>query len=297
MKVGLMLPQVPGDGGGTWAEILALARQAEAGGADSLWVCDHFLHRPGDRPEVGLHEAWTLLAAVAASTTAVELGPLVLATSFRPPALLAKMAATLDDIAGGRLVLGLGCGWHEPEYLAFGYPFDHRVGRFEEAIRIVRPLLRGERVTFEGAWNQVQDAVLLPPPRRGTIPIVVAAKGDRMLGITAAHADGWQAAWFGLPDDRFERDRERLADACRVAGRPDSPEILVGVEVNDDDDAGAARLPVDAGAIEEALVAWAATGAGHVQLGVWPASPASFGIALDGMARFKARERPRLTGK
>jgi alkanesulfonate monooxygenase SsuD/methylene tetrahydromethanopterin reductase-like flavin-dependent oxidoreductase (luciferase family) len=287
MKVGLCLPQAPVDGGGTWAKILALARQAEDGGADSLWVCDHFLNRPGDRAEDGYHEAWTLLAAVAASTRAVQLGPLVVATSFRSPGLLAKIAATLDDVSGGRLILGLGCGWHEPEYAAFGYPFDHRVGRFEEAIRIVKPLLHGERVTFTGTWNRLDDAVLLPPPRRA-IQIVVAADGDRMLGITAAHADGWQAAWFGLPDDRFERDRQRLVDACQAAGRSGLPEILVGVEVNDGGDADEPHVPLDASAIEATLVAWSAKGAGHVQLGVWPATPASFGIALDGISRFKA---------
>lgn len=287
-----MLPQAAADGGGTWAEILALARQAEAGGADSLWVCDHFLYRPGDRPEAGYHEPWTLLAAVAASTSTVELGPLVLATSFRSPGLLAKMAATLDAVSGGRLILGLGSGWHEPEYRAFGYPFDHRVGRFEEVIRIVRPLVRGERVTFEGTWNRLDDPVLLPPPARPSIPIVVAAEGDRMLGITAAYADGWQAAWYGLPDDRCERDRQRLADACGAAGRANLPEILVGVEVNDGNDAGEPRLAVNAVAIEEALVAWAAAGVGHVQLGVWPATAGSFAIALDGIAGFQARHCP-----
>lgn len=291
MKVGLMLPQTPVDGGGTWTDILALARQAEAGGAESLWVCDHFLYRPGDRPETGYHEPWTLLAAVAASTTDVELGPLVLATSFRSPGLLAKMAVTLDDMSGGRLILGLGCGWHEPEYRAFDFPFDHRVGRFEEAIRIIRPLLRRERVTFEGTWNRLDDAVLLPPPARGSIPIVIAAEGDRMLDIAASHADGWQAAWYGLPDDRFERDRQRLADACGTAGRSDLPEILVGVEVNDGDDAAERHLPVDASVIEEALVAWAAAGVAHVQLGVWPATRGSFGIALEGIVRFKAGPR------
>ena len=287
MKVGLSLPQAPVDGGATWTDILALARQAEDGGADSLWVCDHFLSRSGDGPETGYHEAWTLLAALAASTRTVELGPLVVASSFRSPGLLAKMAATLDDVSGGRLILGLGCGWHEPEYAAFGYPFDHRVGRFEEALRIVRPLLRGERVTVAGTWNRLDDAVLLPPPAR-PIPIVVAADGDRMLRITAAHADGWQTAWFGLPDARFERDRQRLTDACGAAGRSGLPEILVGLEVADGGDPDEPHVALDPSAIEAALVAWAATGAEHVQLGVWPATPASFGIALDGIGRFKA---------
>ena len=138
MKIGLLLPQSASDGSGsTWTEIASLARQAEAGGIDSLWLIDHFFNRDdgvavGD--ETGFHEPWTLLSALAAITTRVELGTLVLSTSFRPAGMLAKMAVTADDVAGGRLILGLGCGWHEPEYTAFGYPFDHRVGRFEEAL-------------------------------------------------------------------------------------------------------------------------------------------------------------------
>ena len=164
MKIGVVLPQSADDGaGGTWAEIAALAAQAEAGGIDSLWVCDHFFFREDDGHEVGIHEAWTLLTAVAAVTSRVELGTLVLATSFRNPGLLAKMAATADEVAGGRIILGLGCGWYETEYDAFGYPFDHRVGRFEEALRIIVPLIRGERVSLRGKWTSVDDAVLLPP--------------------------------------------------------------------------------------------------------------------------------------
>src|SRR5574338_590889 len=93
-------------------------------------------------------------AALAAATSRVEIGPLVSCTSFRNPALLAKIAATVDEISGGRLILGLGAGWHEPEYRAFGYPFDHRVGRFEEQVAIIVPLLRGEMVTFEGRYHR-----------------------------------------------------------------------------------------------------------------------------------------------
>ena len=99
-----------------------MARLAEAGGADSIWLSDHFFHRPQSGGQTGYHEAWTLLSALAAATERVEIGTLVLATSFRSPGLLAKMAATADDVAGGRLILGLGCGWHEPEYRAFDYP-------------------------------------------------------------------------------------------------------------------------------------------------------------------------------
>jgi alkanesulfonate monooxygenase SsuD/methylene tetrahydromethanopterin reductase-like flavin-dependent oxidoreductase (luciferase family) len=287
MKVGLVLPQAPEDGaGGTWAEIAALARQAEAGGIDSLWVCDHFLYLPDDGPQVGYHEPLTLLSALAVVTERVELGTLVLATSFRPAGLLAKMAATAEDVAGGRLILGLGCGWHEPEYRAFGYPFDHRVGRFEEALQILVPLVRGERVTFEGPWNRVEDAVLLPPPRRPSMPILVAAKGERMLRLTARHADAWQTAWFGLPDERYAERHDHLLAACDAEARdPATLELTVGVDVSDAEDG--AHLPLDAQAIADGLAAWASLGIGHLQIGMPMTTPATVDVVLEGIRRFR----------
>jgi alkanesulfonate monooxygenase SsuD/methylene tetrahydromethanopterin reductase-like flavin-dependent oxidoreductase (luciferase family) len=287
MNVGLVLPQAPEDGaGGTWTEIAALARQAEAGGIDSLWVCDHFFHLPDDGFPVGYHEAWTLLSALAAVTDRVELGTLVLATSFRPAGLLAKMAVTADDIAGGRLILGLGCGWHEPEYRAFGYPFDHRVGRFEEALQILVPLIRGERVTFEGRWNRVEDAVLLPPPRRSSMPILVAAKGERMLRLTARHADAWQTAWFGLPDQRYAERHDHLLAACDAEGRdPATLELTVGVDVSDAEDGP--HLALDAQAIADGLAAWASQGIGHLQIGMPMTNPATVDVVLEGIRRFR----------
>ena len=291
MKIGVLLPQSASDGsGGTWSGIAALARQAEVGGADSLWLTDHFFSREDDASvgsETGYHEPWTLLSALAAVTSRVELGTLVLATSFRPAGMLAKMAATADDVSGGRLILGLGCGWHEPEYVAFGYPFDHRVGRFEEALRIIAPLIRGERVTFEGAYQQVCDAAILPPPVRPRLPILVAAKGERMLRLTAEHADAWQTAWFGLPDERY-RDRHRnLLAACAAVGRdPATLEITVGIEV-DESSGGPGSLPIDSDAIVTALAAWRAEGADHVQLGVVPSTPESFATVLGAIARHR----------
>jgi alkanesulfonate monooxygenase SsuD/methylene tetrahydromethanopterin reductase-like flavin-dependent oxidoreductase (luciferase family) len=291
VKIGLVLPQSIADGaGGTWSEISQLARQAEDGGADSLWLSDHFFYREADAPvggETGYHESWTLLSALAAVTSRVELGTLVLATSFRPAGLLAKMAVTADDVAGGRLVLGLGCGWHEPEYEAFGIPFDHRVGRFEEALRIIAPLVRGERVTFDGQYQQVHEAAILPPPIRPRLPILVAATGERMLRLTAELADAWQTAWFGLPDERY-RDRHRnFLAACAAVGRePDSVEITVGIEIAAES-SGPSSLPLDGDAIAAGLAAWAAEGVDHVQLGILPATPESFGVVLAAIARYR----------
>ena len=147
-----------------WAHIAVFAGHAEAIGVDSVWVCDHFLSSPPGQPPEGIHEGWTLLSAIAAATSRVEVGSLVMCVSFRNPALLAKMAATLDAVSSGRLVLGLGAGSHVPEFEAFGYATDHRFGRFEEALRIIGPLLRGEKVSFAGRYHQVQEAVLLPAP-------------------------------------------------------------------------------------------------------------------------------------
>jgi alkanesulfonate monooxygenase SsuD/methylene tetrahydromethanopterin reductase-like flavin-dependent oxidoreductase (luciferase family) len=184
MRIGVVVPMSLSDGPGqvpTWPQVGTFGQHAEAVGLDSLWVCDHLLSGP---PAEGIHESWTILAALAASTRRVELGQLVTCTSFRPPALLAKMATTADTVSGGRLILGLGAGWYDPEYTAFGYPTDHRAGRFEEAIAIIGPLVRGEQVTLAGRWYQVRDAVLRPPPDR-PIPILVAAQGRRMLRLTA----------------------------------------------------------------------------------------------------------------
>jgi probable F420-dependent oxidoreductase len=292
MKVGLLLPIADDDATGTprWSRIAELARHAEAGGIDSLWIFDHLIFRFPNEPEGGLHEAWTLVAAVAALTSRVELGTIVLATPFRPAAWLAKAAATADEIAGGRLILGIGAGWHEPEFTAFGYPFDHRVGRFEEALSIIKPLLAGERVTFHGRWTDVEDSVLLPPPPRPHVPILIAAKGERMLRLTARHADAWNTAWFGFPDERW---RTRLADlraAMATEGRDAATlELTVGVTVDAGSDVtrpgSPNALPGDASAIADALAAWAAEGVGHVQIDARPADERIFDLVLE------ARER------
>jgi probable F420-dependent oxidoreductase len=213
----------------SWADILGFARHAEALGLDSVWVCDHFLSGGPEMPPEGIHEGWTVLAALAATTGRVELGQLVMCVSFRHPALLAKMAVTADDVSGGRLVLGVGAGWYDAEYAAFGYPTDHRVDRFAEALRVIGPLLRGERVTLAGRYHELRDAVLLPPPAR-PIPILVAGNGPRMLRLTARHADAWNTAWYGSPDDRLRGRLAALDAALAAEGRdPATLRRTVGV--------------------------------------------------------------------
>ncbi len=248
MKIGLMLPLGADESGG-FANLRAMAVAAEGSGLDSVWGADHLIFREGEETE-GIHECWTVLSAVAAVTSRVEIGPLVLALPFRNPALTAKMAAELDEVSGGRLILGLGCGWHEPEFDAFGYPFDHRVGRFEEGVQIIGPLLRGESVTFEGRWHNVENVELIPRPVRvGGPPILIAGKQPRMLRIVAEHAAQWNGAWYGVPEEADEL-RTRLANVGRAldaAGRDPSTLILTaGIFVAYDDaedDAPAARHP------------------------------------------------------
>jgi alkanesulfonate monooxygenase SsuD/methylene tetrahydromethanopterin reductase-like flavin-dependent oxidoreductase (luciferase family) len=235
VKVGIMLPLGETDDIGSWTRIRELAELAEAEGLDSLWVADHFFYKPPDAEPKGLHEAWTLLSAVAGVTRRVELAPLVLCSAFRNPGLVANMAATLDVVSEGRLILGVGAGWHDPEFEAFGYPPDHKVGRFEEWIEIVVRLLRGETVTFDGRYYQTRNAVVVPAPER-RIPILIAGNKPRMMSLVARHANSWNTAWFGRPDDKL---RERLRDldtALDNEGRDRaSLERQVGLLVRDPD--------------------------------------------------------------
>ena len=156
------------------------------------------LYRGDGRPERGPWDAWTLLAALAASTERVRLGTLVASTAFHPPGLIARMAATIDEVSAGRFVLGLGAGWNDVEFRSFGIPFDRLVSRFEESFEIIRRLLAGERVSFAGRFEQVEEAVLLPPPAR-QVPMMIGTAGPRMLAIALPHVDTWNAwySWYG----------------------------------------------------------------------------------------------------
>ena len=218
LRVGIQLPEVEREV--HWPEVAAMARAAEESGFDSVWLGDHLLYRGDSRPERGPWDVWTQLAALAAVTERVQLGPLVACTAFHPPGLLARMAASVDEVSGGRLVLGIGAGWNEAEFRAFGIPYDRRVSRFEEAFEIVRRLLAGERVTVSGRFYSVEEAVLLPPPRR-RVPLMVGTTGERMLSITLPHADAWNTWWdeFGNDPPRFAELNARIDAAAERAGR------------------------------------------------------------------------------
>ncbi|MGZ8482215.1 MAG: LLM class flavin-dependent oxidoreductase [Candidatus Limnocylindria bacterium] len=219
MKVGVQLPEV--ERLVRWPELRRMAAIAEAIGVDSLWVGDHLLYRDDGRPERGPWEAWTTLAAIAAVTERVEIGPLVAATSFHNPAMLAKKATTVDEISGGRLILGLGAGWNETEYRAFGFPYDHRVSRFEEAFTIIRTLLAGERCDFAGEYYRLEDCVLQPLPRPGGPPLMIGSMGTRMLSIALPHVGSWNAwfTWFGNSVEGYRELRAKIDASCADARR------------------------------------------------------------------------------
>jgi probable F420-dependent oxidoreductase len=206
-----------------WPEYASMARAAEQVGLDSIWMGDHYLYRGDGRPERGPWEVWTLLSALAAVTERVRLGPLVASLAFHNPAVLAKKAATLAEISGGRLDLGVGAGWNRTEFDAFGIPFDHRASRFEEAFEIVRSLLDGERITHEGRFHSVNDAVVMPAARHRP-RLVTGTEGDRLLRATLPHVDGWNT-WFddiGNSPEGFAARNEHISKIAEEVGRDPS---------------------------------------------------------------------------
>ena len=233
LKVGVQLPEVEREV--RWPEMLDMIRAIEDLGYDSIWLGEHLLYRWADRPARGPWEAWSMLAAIAASTSRVEFGPLVACTNFHNPALLAKQASTIDEISGGRLILGLGAGWNETEFRAFGFPFDHRIDRFEEAFTIIRTLLRDGAIDFEGTYYQARDAELLPRgPRPAGPPLMIGSVGPRMLRMTLPHVESWNV-WFADTENSpagVPRLRDIVDEACRDVGRdPSAIERTVAVQV------------------------------------------------------------------
>jgi probable F420-dependent oxidoreductase len=287
MKIGLMLPLGEDDSLGRpldWEGLRDMAVAADEGGLDSVWGADHLIFR-ADGVSSGIHECWTILAAVAAVTRRIEIGPLVLALPFRNPALVAKMATALDEVSGGRLILGLGCGWHEPEFDAFGFPFDNRVGRFEEALEVLVPLLRTGSVQFEGRWHRA-DAKLLPRGvRPNGPPILIAGKRPRMLRLVARHADAWNAAWYGRAEGADELDERvaRLREACASDGRdPSSIELSAGLYVAfpallrpDEEQPPEDAISGDADQVGRALAEYRSHGMQHLIVHLWPPTAAA----------------------
>ncbi len=222
MKIGLMVflaNDRENNSKRPYETIRAIAQQAETDGFDSIWLADHLLYRKPGEPTRGIWECWTMLAALAEATQRVEIGTLVLCNSFRNPAILAKMATTADEVSGGRLILGVGAGWNEPEYEAFGLPFDHRVDRFEEALQILKPLLQEGHVDFAGQYYQARNCDDVPRgPRQAGPPLLVGSEGPRMLKLTAQYADLWNTGYMGQPET-MAAPLANIEAACREIGR------------------------------------------------------------------------------
>jgi probable F420-dependent oxidoreductase len=283
LKIGVQLPEVEREV--RWPELLDIARAVEDLGYDSLWLGEHLLYRWPDRAPRGPWEAWSVLAALAEATNRVEFGPLVACTAFHNPAVLAKQAITIDEISGGRFILGLGAGWNETEFRAFGIPFDHRIDRFEEAFAIIRGLVRDGVVDFEGTYYSARDCEILPRgPRPGGPPLMIGSTGARMLRITTPHVDSWNA-WYADTENSpagVAALRDRVDAACRDVGRdPAEIERTVAVQVRMPggtgrtmgDTATAQDVRPLAGSPDEMadeLRAYAGAGIGHVQLVIDP---------------------------
>ena len=290
LKVGVQLPEVEYEY--TWPQLAEMARVAEDVGLDSIWLGDHLMYRyqRKEREPRGPFEAWTTLGALAAVTSRVELGPLVASLGFHSPAMIAKKAATIDQISNGRFILGIGSGWHEPEYKGFGFPFDHRVSRFGEAFTILRELLETGESDFHGEYYTIEGGLLFPKPvRQGGIPIMLGSRGPRMLEIALPYVEMWNG-WYEDWDNNRTGLARLLAEidaACEKVGR--DPQTLVrticplvrmkgGRGRISDFPGQAGDNPIngaDPAILAEELNAFAELGVGHVQLVIDPITAGS----------------------
>jgi alkanesulfonate monooxygenase SsuD/methylene tetrahydromethanopterin reductase-like flavin-dependent oxidoreductase (luciferase family) len=293
MKLGIILPEAEQDMGGEtarWRDFAAMARLAEDIGFDSVWFVDHLIYRDDmtTLDQQGVWECWSILTGLAAITSRVELGSLVTPTSFRNPALFAKMVDTVDEISGGRVILGLGAGYHEAEYRAFGFPHDHRASRFEEAFTIIRGLLRDGQVDFDGTYYSARDCELRPRgPRPGGPPLMIGSKGPRVLRMTLPHVDIWNAWLSGSRShpDQIPALRELVDVACRDVGRDPATlqrSVSIMVDQTGTREIGPSMKPEGAdpltGSVEElvsGLRAFEDEGIDHLQLYLVPNTIAS----------------------
>jgi alkanesulfonate monooxygenase SsuD/methylene tetrahydromethanopterin reductase-like flavin-dependent oxidoreductase (luciferase family) len=282
LKIGLHLPET--ERIAPWQDIVAMCRLAEEVGFDSIWVPDHLLYRFPDKEPTGPWECWSILSAVAAVTTRVEIGPLVLCASFRNPGLIAKMADTVDEISNGRLILGLGAGWHEPEYRSFGFTYEERVGRFFESFTIIHTLLRESRIDFAGKYFTMRECELRPRgPRPEGPPLMIGSRGDQILRKTLPHVDYWNGwyAWNGNTVVGYRPIREQIDQACLAVGRDPATlrrTMAVDIHLPDSDgthDPRSTPLRGTPEQIAETLRAYAIEGVSHLQVVLSPNTSAA----------------------
>ncbi len=277
MRVGICLPigeRGPDRVAKSYREMRDMAVAADQNGADSIWVADHIFYVPegDDRGPVGIWESMTILSGLAEATQRAELGPLVMCTPFRNPGLIAWMANTLDEISGGRFVMGLGAGWHQPEFDAFRFNFERRVSVFADSLEVIVPLLREGRVDFDGEFAGGHAELRPRGPRSSGPPILIAGTKPRMMGLTARWADRWNSVWYGMPTDEFRDERSDLVAACEAIGRdPASIEVSAGLAVVDQEkpDEG---LGGSVSEIAEGLHAWKEEGVTEVMCRMEPSS-------------------------
>lgn len=282
VNIGIVLRLVEGSLDGRtprFQDLRTMTQAAEQVGLDSLWLADHLIYRFPGQDEFAPWETFTMLSALAAVTTRITLGTIVACTSFRPPALLAKMADAIDEISDGRFVLGLGAGWHQPEYEAFGYPFDHLASRFEEALQIILPLLREGHVDFQGRYYQVHNCVLRPRgPSAGGPRILIGASRPRMLELVAKYADAWNTAWHIDPAAVKQR-YEAFQQACANVGRATSAvELTIGTIVRlrpSKEKSPQAAITGEPEEIARQLQSLIDVGAGHLIVSLDPLTPAT----------------------
>ncbi|MCC6790055.1 MAG: LLM class flavin-dependent oxidoreductase [Thermomicrobiales bacterium] len=287
MGIGLMLPIAEKSSftGGPlrFQNMLAMARVAEYAGYDAIWLADHFLFRPpvaADGDEYGLWEAWTAAAALAQGTTTINIGMLVTCLGWRNPGVVARMTETIDDISGGRFILGTGAGWHEPEYDAYGFPFDHRVGRYEDALTIITSLLRTGKAEHDGDYFQAKNAISQPRgplATTGGSPILVGSTGQRMLRLTARYADAWNTVWHKTPD-QAAANLPLVEAACAEVGRdPKTLVLTAGGSIARPGFTGARpnAFEGDDGAVAANLAGFRDLGFRHFVVGLDPCTPQS----------------------
>lgn len=286
-KIGVMLPVMEKNTGmRRWPEIKAMAQLSEDMGFDSIWLPDHFLYKlENDEPAKGCWECWSMLCAIAACTERVELGTLVLGLGFRNPALLAKMADTLDEVSDGRLILGIGAGYHKYEYDAFGYPFDYKYSRFAEGMQILHGLLKNGEVDFQGRFHSARNCELKPRGPRATGPtLMMGSSGPKMMKLMAQYCDMWNGFWddTGNSSLGYEKLSVKIDQACEDVDRDPktlqrSVTVLIADETADpwwedmpfdnDADLGALKpLQGSPTALAEQLHAYVEQGVTYIQL-------------------------------
>jgi alkanesulfonate monooxygenase SsuD/methylene tetrahydromethanopterin reductase-like flavin-dependent oxidoreductase (luciferase family) len=263
-----------------WPELASIIRAIEDTGFDSIWAGDHFLYRSAGGGADAPWDAWSVLAAIAGMTKRVEMGPLVTPIGFYNPAVLAKKAATVDEISGGRLIVGLGAGWYEPEFRGYGVPYADRFARFEEAFTIFRTLLQEGEIDFEGRFFSARDCQLVPRSRPGGPALLIGSVGERMLRATLPYVAAWNV-WYVDTENRPDGVaplRARVADACVRIGRdPETVDATIAVLVRMPGGIGrrqgegvrdTATVPLQGApeVIAEGLRAYARAGVKHVQL-------------------------------